>query len=160
MSVTRRGPPPRFAEVCGVGEVVMANPLPDGRFQLVLQGRARVHILEELASEEPYRLVAARELPDRAPRRLQDLPDAEATLRALVTELAGVLPEGGELLKQLIAAQATAAELADVVAAALVPEAAVRQRLLETVDPLLRLETLTGEVATLTARVRPEGRGN
>jgi Lon protease-like protein len=154
------GPPPRFAEVCGVGEVVMATPLPDGRFQLVLQGRARVHVVQELASDEPYRLVAARELPDRPPRRPDDLPDAEASLRALVTELAETLPEGGELLKQLIASQVTAAELADVVAAALVPEPMVRQRLLETVDPLLRLEALTAEIAGLTARLRPQGRGN
>ena len=50
--------------IAGVGEVVMAHELPDGRFNLVVRGRARVRIDEELASDRPYRLVSATVLPD------------------------------------------------------------------------------------------------
>src|SRR5436190_22057346 len=46
------GPP--VAPIAGVGEVVMVQDLPDGRFNLVLRGRARVRIVRELPSDEPY----------------------------------------------------------------------------------------------------------
>src|SRR4029453_2795179 len=41
-------PPPRFAPILGVGEIVMAQELPDGRFNLVLRGRTRVRFDREL----------------------------------------------------------------------------------------------------------------
>jgi Lon protease-like protein len=34
-------PPPRFSPILGVGEIVMAQELPDGRFNLILRGRTR-----------------------------------------------------------------------------------------------------------------------
>src|SRR5689334_18225723 len=55
------GPPP-VAPVAGVGEIVLAQNLPDGRYNLVLRGRARVRIERELTSDQPYRLVEATEL--------------------------------------------------------------------------------------------------
>src|SRR5256885_7235773 len=56
--------PPRFAPVLGVGEVMMAQELPDGRFNLVLRGRARVRVDQELITDEPYRLGQATPIPD------------------------------------------------------------------------------------------------
>jgi Lon protease-like protein len=152
-------PPPHFAAVLGVGEVVMAQELPDGRYNLVLRGRARVRLDQELITDEPYRLIKAVEVPDET-RRPEDLGDAEASLRSLITGLADALPEGGELLKQVIAAQGTAAELVNVVAAALVADTAFRQRLLETTDLLARMEAVSTEVAAVTARVAPDRRVN
>src|SRR5688500_6346562 len=75
-------PPPRFASILGVGEIVMARELPDGRFDLVLRGRTRVRLERELVTEEPYRLIIATEIPDESPRTAGDLGDAEATLRS------------------------------------------------------------------------------
>jgi Lon protease-like protein len=143
-----------------VGEVVMAQELPDGRFNLVLRGRARVRVEQELITDEPYRLVKASEVPDDPLRRPEELGDAEASLRSLITGLADALPEGGELLKQVIAAQGTAAELVNVVAAALVADSGVRQRLLETTEILARIEAVSTEVAAVTARVAPDRRVN
>jgi Lon protease-like protein len=152
-------PPPHFAAILGVGEVVMAQELPDGRYNLVLRGRARVRLDQELITDEPYRLIKAVEVPDET-RRPEDLGDAEESLRSLITGLADALPEGGELLKQVIAAQGTAAELVNVVAAALVADTAFRQRLLETTDLLARMEAVSTEVAAVTARVAPDRRVN
>jgi Lon protease-like protein len=152
--------PPHFAPILGVGEVVMAQELPDGRYNLVLRGRARVHVEEELITDEPYRLVRATEIPDEPPRRPDELEDAEASLRSLITGLADALPEGGELLKQVIAAQTSAAELVNVVAAALVADPSVRQRLLEMTEILARIEAVSVEVAAVTARVAPDRRVN
>jgi uncharacterized protein len=152
--------PPRFATILGVGEVVMAQELPDGRFNLVLRGRARVRVDQELITDEPYRLVKATEIPDDLPRRPEEMEDAEASLRSLITGLADALPEGGELLKQVIAAQGSPAELVNVVAAALVADPAVRQRLLEITEILARIEAVSTEVAAVTARVAPDRRVN
>jgi Lon protease-like protein len=154
------GLPPRFASVLGVGEVMMAEELPDGRFDLVLRGRLRVRVDEELITDEPYRLIRATEIPDDDPRVPEELQDAEASLRSLITGLADALPQGGELLKQVIAAQSSPAELVNVVAAALVADPAVRQRLLETTEILARIEAVSTEVAAVTSRVVPDKRVN
>src|SRR6188768_1136852 len=57
MGLIVEGDRPAVEPVAGVGEVIMAHELPDGRFNLVVRGHTRVHIDEELASDRPYRLV-------------------------------------------------------------------------------------------------------
>jgi ATP-dependent Lon protease len=146
------GPPP-VASVAGVGEIVLAQNLPDGRYNLVLRGRARIVIERELSSDEPYRLVQASLLPDDAPASVVELLDAEASLRALTVGLAEALPEGGELLKQVVAAQTTAAALVDVVASTLIADPRLRQQLLETTDVSRRIARVSTEVAGMTSRL-------
>jgi len=143
-----------------VGELVLAQELPDGRFNLVVRGRARIGIDEELFSEEPYRLIAAHEIPDDPTVEATDIDEADTTLRALVSGLAESIPDGGELLKHVAAAQDTPAALANVVAASLVADAKARQRLLETTDVFERLERLSSEVVALIDRVGKPGRAN
>jgi Lon protease-like protein len=150
----------RVASVASVGELVLAQELPDGRFNLVVRGRARIGIDEELPSDEPYRLVAAHEIPDDPSSEADDLSDADAALRALVTGLAESIPDGGELLKHVAAAQDTPAALANVIAASLIADAKARQRLLETTDVFERIERLSNEVVALIDRVGVPGRMN
>ena len=144
---------PAVERIAGVGEVVMAHELPDGRFNLVVRGRARIHIDEELASDRPYRLVRASLLPDGPVGDARELRDADQSLRALVGNLADAIPEGGELLRQVVAAQESPSELVDVLAAALIVEPGLRQSLLETRDVLRRLERVSAEVVAMTARI-------
>jgi Lon protease-like protein len=151
---------PRVANVASVGELVLAQELPDGRFNLVVRGRARIGIDEELPSDEPYRLIAAHEIPDDPATLLTDIDEADTTLRALVSGLAESIPDGGELLKHVAAAQETPAALANVVAASLIADAKARQRLLETTDVFQRLERLSNEVVALIDRVGKPGRAN
>ncbi len=151
---------PRVASVASVGELVLAQELPDGRFNLVVRGRARIGIDEELPSEEPYRLIAAHEIPDDPPAQSPELSEADAALRALVTGLAESIPDGGELLKHVAAAQDSPAALANVMAASLVADVRSRQRLLETTDIFQRLEQLASEVVALIDRVGKHGRVN
>jgi Lon protease-like protein len=155
-----RAAAPRVADIASVGELVLAQELPDGRFNLVVRGRARIAIDEELASAEPYRLVAAHEIPDDPPEEPEDLDEADAALRALVTGLAESIPEGGELLKHVAAAQDTPAALANVMAASLVADPRARQRLLENTNTFQRLEELSTEVVALIERVGKPGRSN
>ena len=100
-ATTTSGPP--VAPIAGVGEVVMAHELPDGRFNLVVRGRARVRIDEELTTDRPYRVVSASVLPDIPPPDRGEMRDADQSLRALIGQLADAIPEGGELLRQVVA---------------------------------------------------------
>jgi Lon protease-like protein len=152
--------PPRVADVASVGELVLAQELPDGRYNLVVRGRARIGIDEELSSDEPYRLIAAHEIPDDTPKTPLDLSEADTALRALVTGLAESIPEGGDLLKHVAAAQDNPAALANVMAASLVADPKARQRLLETTDVFQRLERLSSEVVALIDRVSSPSRAN
>jgi Lon protease-like protein len=148
---------PAVQRIAGVGEIVMSHELPDGRYNLVLRGRARIRIDEELASDRPYRVVAATVLPDLPVSELGELNDAAETLRVLVGHLADAIPEGGELLRQVVAAQGTPVELVDVVSAALIDDAGLRQRLLETREITARLERVSAEVVAMTGRIRAPG---
>ena len=151
---------PAVQPIAGVGEVVMAHELPDGRFNLVVRGRARVRIDRELPSGRPYRLVTATELPDLPITNEREIADADQTLRALIGRLADAIPEGGELLRQVVAAQESPAELVDGVASALIVDPALRQRLLETRDVGQRLERVAAEVVAMTARIAAPGAAN
>ncbi|HVU51687.1 MAG TPA: LON peptidase substrate-binding domain-containing protein [Polyangia bacterium] len=148
---------PAVQRIAGVGEIMMAHELPDGRFNLVLRGRARIRIDEELASPRPYREVAATVLPDLPVLDRDELRDADQSLRALVGQLADAIPEGGEVLRQVVAAQDTPAELVDVLTAQLVFEPATRQRLLETREVMRRIERLSAEVVAMTSRLASPG---
>lgn len=148
---------PAVHRIAGVGEVVMAHELPDGRFNLVLRGRARIRIDEELETDRPYRLVTGTLLPDLPAADKGELSDAEQSLRALIGHLADAIPDGGELLHQVVSAQETASELVDVIAAALIVDTGLRQRLLETRDVGRRIERVAAEVVAMTARIATSG---
>jgi Lon protease-like protein len=151
---------PSVEPVAGVGEVVMAHELPDGRFNLVVRGRARIHIDEELYSDRPYRLISASLLADLPPADPIDLRDADQALRALIGQLGEAVPEMGELLRQMVVEAARPAELVDAVASALIVDRSLRQRLLETRDVGKRIERVTAEIATMTTRIGAPGSVN
>lgn len=148
---------PAVEPIAGIGEVVMAHELPDGRFNLVVRGYGRVHIDEELASDRPYRLVAASVVPDLPISDRNELRDAEQSLRVLIGQLADAIPEGGEPLRQIVAGLETPAALANVAAAELIADVGIRQELLETRDVAKRLERVTAEIVAMTARLGAPG---
>jgi ATP-dependent Lon protease len=148
---------PPVEAIAGVGEIVMAHELPDGRFNLVVRGYARVHIDEELSSDRPYRLVSASVVPDLPITDRNELRDAEQSLRVLIGQLADAIPEGGEPLRQIVAGLETPASLANVAAAELIADVGIRQELLETRDVARRLERVTAEIVAMTARLGAHG---
>jgi Lon protease-like protein len=148
---------PAVQRIAGVGEIMMAHELPDGRFNLVLRGRARIRVDEELATLRPYREVAATVLPDLPALDTEELRDADQSLRALVGQLADAIPEGGDILRQVVAAQDTPAELVDVLTAQLVYDPVTRQRLLETREVMRRIERVSTEVVAMTSRIASPG---
>jgi Lon protease-like protein len=148
---------PAVEQIAGVGEVIMAHELPDGRFNLVVRGHARVRIDEELSSDRPYRLVSASVLPDLPIVDAGEVRDIEQSLRLLIGQLADAIPEGGEPLRQIVAALETPAALANVAASELIADLAIRQQLLETRDVGERLERVTAEIVAMMARLNAPG---
>lgn len=149
------GRPPIF-DICGVGRLVSTNRLPDGRYNIMLEGLARLRIEAELPPLRPYRLARGRILADDRSTRTDELNAAHGELVALCEALARIVPaETGAALRQLTRAVTSPGGCADVVASALVRDPDLRQQLLELLDPADRLAQVSEYVAKLVAQFRP-----
>lgn len=133
---------PRFAKVGGLGIVVAHQPLPDGRSNIVLQGRARV-ALDERACDTPYRRARATILADvRSPIASAD----RAAILAAATAFTAELQRHAEL-SFTIPPGASAEAIADLCAHHLLFDADARQQVLEERDVAERVRRVTAELA-------------
>jgi Lon protease-like protein len=149
------GRPPVY-ERCGIGRIICSEELPDGRFVLLLRGVARAEIARELPTERAYRMVEARPLDD-GPCDVADLRDHHARLITLCDRLAEVIDQGGPQLRDLVRSFDSPAACADAIAAALIMDADERQELLESCDPMVRLQRTLGHVSHLLCELAPCG---
>ncbi|HEY0096465.1 MAG TPA: LON peptidase substrate-binding domain-containing protein, partial [Archangium sp.] len=116
--------PPMQPMMCA-GLIIWHEELPDGRYNILLQGVARARLLEELPGQNPYREVRVQLLPDTDYQGPE-----EEQLRQAVFELAGRVPASFAENLLPVVARSQGGALADVVAAAVVPEPERRQELL------------------------------
>jgi Lon protease-like protein len=143
---------PPVKKVCGVGEVVAHHQHPDGRYDLLLRGSARVRIIDELPPDEPYRLVRAEVLEDLY-HPGADLALARRSLVHLCDRLATALPSGGETLRALARQEDDPAATVDLLAAALVTEPSARQELVEQLDVAARIDRVAQVIAEVLGRL-------
>jgi Lon protease-like protein len=143
--------PPRVLPVIGVGVLARVDPLPDGRFNLVLRGVQRAVIGQELSTGEPYRLVRATALePGRPSSAAADMANG---LKRLILALSSALRNAQiQALAQLAARATDPGDLADIVAGALLANPRERQAVLEAVELEPRLELATQAAAATLAR--------
>jgi len=147
---------PAVYDVAGVGAIVASDELPDGRYYMVLRGMARIFIEQELNTPCAYRKVRARVLGDRAVGQ-DPLATNHQQLVALCDRLSMVVrSESGAELRQLARTSDEPGACADLVAAALIDEPDERQRLLEQLDPIIRLEHVSDFVARLIGELDPD----
>lgn len=150
------GKPP-LAEIAGAGEIVSWERLPTGRYNIVLRGQWRVRIEHELATDTLYRVVRVRRLAD-APAPGDSAPWL-ARIRAVCLRLLHTVGRPSDLLDPLLASEQGPGVIADRVAAAVLPDARLRQELLETLDVGRRLERLATGLEALVEELRKgEGR--
>jgi Lon protease-like protein len=138
--------------VAGAVRIEAEQAYPDGRFDILVRGIARIRLREELASGKPYREFRAEVLDDVYPPGGPDsLRDEVEALGQLILDLVGVLPaeSGVGQLAHAVAHLKLPGPAADIVAAAAVGEAAARQQILEAVDVAKRLEIVKSEVAAV-----------
>jgi Lon protease-like protein len=141
---------PPLRPVCGAGIIEAEERYPDGRFDIVVRGLARVRLVEEVKEGKPYREWKARILEDvwpaRGPAALQGQLEA---LRQIVLELSQRLPaeSGAPQLAEAVAQMKDASAIVDLVAAAAVSDSEARRKVLEELDVAARLAYVMEEVA-------------
>lgn len=149
---------PALEPVCCAGVLAWHEELPDGRFNILLQGLVRVRILSELPevlTDKPYREFRAEVLAD----PLYHGPEEELLRQALLELSSRVPPGAADALLQL-AAKTSGGALADVVAGSVIEDSERRQELLRETDVSERLRGVLADVSELIGRlgaVRSQG---
>ncbi len=141
---------PPLRAICGAGIIEAEERYPDGRFDIVVRGVARVRLLEELPQARLYREFKAEVLDDRLPAGGAAALEGELEgLRQLVYDLSTKLPSesGATQLAEAVAQMKEPSSIVDLVAAAAVSDPDARQKILEEADVARRLELVLGEVA-------------
>ncbi len=147
--------------IAGAGFIDAVHQLPNGRYDLVVRGLARVRLAEELDNGKPYREFRAELLEDVWPAGgPAALSQQRTALEALVFQLVEVLPpeSGAGRLAEAAARTESASALADLVAAAVVSDPAQRIAVIEELDVARRLDLVTGDVASVVLMLS-KGRG-
>ena len=141
------GRPPMHL-VAGAGRIASHRRNADGTYDVLLEGVARVGLVELPAEAKPYRRARAVILEDSVPSR----PIASAELSALLTAASSVvsaLRRGHPTFELGIVPGLAPARLVDVIADRLIAEPTQRQALLELLDPAERVAAVTSAVIDL-----------
>lgn len=147
---------PSIAKVAGVGAIIDAQELPDGRFNLVLEGRARVS-LSELPFVPPYRRASAEVLED----AVGEVPAAEhASLLAVANAFIAFVQAKDASFQLTLPPSLSGGRIADLCAHHLVLGARDRQLLLETLDPAARVRKVADALAVQLAVFKREPQGS
>jgi Lon protease-like protein len=145
---------PAVHAVAGLGEIVSCDRLATGRYNIVLRGDCRVRLEQELPSDTLYRLMRARRLADAEPSG--DVTPALTRIRAACRALLSTLARPADLLDTALAEGQAPGVIADRVAAAVLPDADLRQGLLETLDAATRVARVADALESLVKEL--EGR--
>jgi ATP-dependent Lon protease len=146
---------PAIERVSGLGVIIDHVELPDGRYNILLHGRARVR-LEELPFVPPYRRARATILqatPSDPPQR--DVAALLASAAAFASDIRSRDPDFDFRIPPHTA-PATAADLA---AHHLILDARERQSILETLDVTVRVRRTTEALALQHAALQGTARG-
>jgi Lon protease-like protein len=146
------GRPPVHA-IAGAGRSVEHVRRPDGRFDVLLHGLARVR-LEELPPDRPYRLARATPLPDRVPH-LEPVERLVPAVLNTASAVTAILRRRHPELHLGVDHDSAPGVLADRVADRLIADVAQRQALLEQPDVKVRLALLNDALLELLARLAP-----
>ena len=147
---------PAVHAVAGLGEIVSCERLATGRYNIMLKGECRLRLEQELPSDTLYRVVRARCLVDSEPAG--DAAPALGRIRAACRSLLSALQRPADLLDTALAEGQAPGVVADRVAAAVLPDADLRQSLLETLDAGARVARVADAVESLVRELKG-GRG-
>ncbi len=150
-----QGRPP-VRSIAGLGKIIAHRENPDGTFNILLEGIARVRILQELPPDHSYREVRAQLVRDRIIDGF-DQQAARDTLRLLIDKLSQFVGESGSSLRSLFSETKRLPCLVDVLSSALIQKPTLRRKLFESRDLAARVELLTVSIAQLVAGLNNTG---
>ena len=133
---------PAVKEIAGAGSIVQCERLATGRFNVLLRGECRIRIERELPTDTLYRVVVAARLPEVGGDRPR-LASLARAVRERCVQIFEALGRPTTEMRESLEAVRSPAELGDQVASAMLPDASVRQALLEELDVERRLDRLT-----------------
>jgi Lon protease-like protein len=121
---------PAVYPIACLGRIVADQLLPDGRFNLLLRGLARIRIIEEVPTGKPYRSAQVELISDRCAVPLESVMDLRKQLEERI------LPRFGEgaivkHLNELFHSELSLGALCDVLAFALPLPIELKQKMLE-----------------------------
>jgi Lon protease-like protein len=147
---------PAIHPVVCVGQIHQEERLPDGRYNLLLQGRIRARVSEELTTDRLYRVARAELMPDVA---VSD-PAAERELRhelgERVTPFFSAQPPALEQLRRLLAGEIALGHLCDLFCFALPLGSEAKQELLAEAQVEARVRLLLRRLEGVEAPAEEE----
>lgn len=143
---------PRFAAVAGVGDIIDHQKLPDGRYNILVLGRARAR-LDELPFVSPYRRARATLLEESGAAG----DSGVAALAYAASRFAAQVRQQESGFELELPGVKEPGLLADACAHHLIIEAGDRQRVLETLDIAERVRICTEALAVQEALLSDPG---
>ena len=125
---------PNIHPVICLGHIFREERMPDGRFNLLLQGVARARLIEELPSGKLYREARVELLHEVPTASLEEEDELRQTLMQKVNAWFIHQPAAQKQLRKLFKGSLTLGMLCDVLGFALPLQLEVKQELLEMVD--------------------------
>lgn len=142
---------PAVHQVAGAGEIVSWERLATGRYNILVKGDCRIRIESEKPSDTLYRIVTAHRLDDVPPST--DVGALLARIRGACGRLLRALERPADLLDTALAEGQPPGRIADRIAAAVLPDADLRQALLGTLDVTQRLDRLSRALDQLVSEL-------
>lgn len=152
--------PAAVHEVATAGRIIHAETLPDGRFNILLHGMQRVRLLEELNEGRLYRTFRAELIPQPDEAQLERASRELGRLQSCVLSLTSALETTDEQLVEVLRATPDPVQLADILAAAVVSDSDLQQRLLSQDDFGSRISKLIDVLADFMVRAGPPPRSS
>jgi Lon protease-like protein len=130
---------PAIDPVVCVGNILSHERLPDGKYNLLLQGQARARIVREHDSDSPYRVAELQALPETEASSADMDAERDRLSRLFRTAMLGGTPVGRQFSTLLAAGDLRTQDVADLVAFNYLEDVALKQSLLGESDVLLRV---------------------
>lgn len=141
---------PPVHPVAGLGRIEKEIPLPDGRWNVLICGLARVRLDDEIPSDRSYRTFRATVLADTQPEAADAPLERDlAALRQLYLQAVARIPGLAVHAAPRAAVPGPPGEVCDRLAAALPLAASDKQRLMEALDGRERVRVLTEAISRL-----------
>lgn len=140
---------PLFCDVGGVGFIRNYQQLPDGRYNILVEGVSRVKVIEEIFDTgKPYRVGQAELIAEQSDTS-GALGALITTLKRCVTGLEAEYTTLSQALQKILGEVQNPAALSDTIASLIVSNPEVRQHMLEEPRVERRLDELITRIAAL-----------
>lgn len=139
---------PEFHEVGGLGFLSQHQELPDGRFNVLIEGVARVRILKEQETERTYRMAHGELIHEIEPDAAK-VQEMMAMLRGCVMGLQSHYVRLAEAIARIMNQLDAPGSIADTIASIIITDPSQRQDILDERHVEVRLEAVVDRLTQL-----------